>query len=112
MIVKYNYRHCYTFVSKLRKSFDDADFVRLWSLFIRVVPYLDTGIPAQTLDDPEIVLDLQNEKTLILFMLREWAQLSLWEMQSVLYMLIPYITEIARRNARLVLQYARENEPL
>lgn len=112
MTIKYSHSHCYVFVSKLRKLFDDADFVRLWSLFIRVVPYLDTGTSAQILDDPEIVLDLQDEKQLILFMLREWTQLSLWEMQAVLYMLIPYIIDVARRNARLVTQYAREKEPI
>lgn len=112
MTINYDRQRCHVFVDKARKLFNDADFVRLWSLFIFVVPYLDANHRERVLNDLELVTSLEGEKQLILFMLREWTKLSLWEIQSVLYMFKPYVAEVARRNAWAVLQHARKKEPL
>lgn len=91
MSVQYDRARCVEYVYKVKAQLCNGDLARFW-----------VHIAFDGSDVPEAIDSL----------LEEWQALSLWEQQSVLYMLAPVITEIATNRAHDVSQQAREEEPL
>lgn len=97
MTVQYDSAKCRAWVHRAEDLLSEKELAQLWM----DIAYVD--------EDAEVpVLNVRGDKQLVM----QWAGMSLWEKQCVLYMFIPRMGDLARKCAWDRSQEARKKEPL
>lgn len=100
MTVQYDYEKCYAWVARAKDLLSAKELAQLW---------MDIAFVGDDDDDAEApTLNVHGDKQLVM----QWAEMSLWERQAVLYLFIPQVVDLARRCAWDRSQEARRKEPL
>lgn len=94
MTVQYDRNRCEAWLVRAKDLLSTKELAQLWMEI------------AFDIDSP--TLNARGDKTLVF----EWAQMSLWEKQAVLYMFAPVIERVVSHRAWLCSQEARKREPL
>jgi len=93
MTVQYDRSRCEAWLARAKDLLTTRELAKLW---------WDISFE----DAP--VLNVSGDATLVM----EWASMSLWERQAVLYMFAPVIERVATHRAWLCCREARQKEPL
>lgn len=94
MSVQYDRSRCEAWLARAKDLLTTHELAQLW---LEIA--FNTDAPT---------LNVRGDRTLVF----EWAQMSLWERQAVLYMFAPVIERVASHRAWLLCQEARAKEPL